>query len=158
MIKPLFIGVDPAFRRNGFAICIIDDTKEVCYKTFHSVVDYIFFINNLDAYNTVVVCIENSNMQPEIFDKKPTKKEQIEHARNIGKNQATSQIIYEYTKRLYASTTFQVSPKQKGAKPNLLQSRKMLEGYRYKALPANQDEMDALLLATIAVKFYYKKS
>ena len=151
MRKPIFIGIDPAFRINGFGICIIDHTKEISYKTFRSVADYLFFILQLDADNVVVSCIENSNLQPEIFNKPKTKAEQIKNAQGVGKNQATSQIVYDFTKRLYPKTTYQVSPKGKGAKPTPLQARQLAKGFTQLVIPSNQDEADALKLAIIAM-------
>lgn len=155
MRKPIFIGIDPAFRLNGFGICIIDHTKEISYKTFRSVADYLFFILRLDADNVVVSCIENSNLQPEMFkyktEKPKTKAEQINQAQNVGKNQATSQIVYDFTKRLYPNTTYQVSPKGKGAKPTPLQARQLAKGFTQLVVPSNQDEADALKLAIIAM-------
>jgi len=30
----IYIGIDPAFRQNGFAVCIIDERREVGFKIF----------------------------------------------------------------------------------------------------------------------------
>lgn len=117
--KPtIFIGIDPAFRKDGFAICIIDDSdNSVSFKVFRNgLLDFFSWILD-DAPDPiqVVFCVENSNLQDDTFDMRGSKAVVAKKSRSVGKNQAISQNTVDI---LIARgfTVVNISPKSKGKK------------------------------------------
>ena len=73
-MNKVIIGVDPAFRKNGFCMCIIDEDKEVAFITFKERTNFINWILNEMPKNSFVV-VENSNEQNITFDMRGSKQE-----------------------------------------------------------------------------------
>ena len=108
------IGCDPAFRKNGFSIAILDENNELHFKTFKKPINFIGWVM-FDMPTNSHVAVENSNLQESTFDMRGTKAVVAKKSRNVGKNQAISQIAYEmFNER--ALKVLNISPKRKGAK------------------------------------------
>ena len=154
--KPkIYIGIDPAFRKKGFAIAIIDTTDNtVNFKTFRNgFLDFLgWMISDRPNISDTVFCVENSNLQKVTFDMRGNKNVVARKSRNVGKNQAASQYTVD-TCRAYGFKVIDLSPKDKGGKWTedgfkwVVKSKKLILS---KAKP-NQDEKDALKLAVIAL-------
>lgn len=154
----LFIGIDPAFRAGGFAICIINkDTKHVHFTTFKK--GFLgfawWFINDSPDAAGVLVCVENSNLTGATFDMRGNKNVIARKSRNVGKNQAISQNTVDLVRTKYA--LIDLSPSQKGRKWTADQFKAIIkdEGHTVIKGRTNQDERDAYKLALIALKRPY---
>lgn len=141
------IGIDPAFRRNGFGLCVIDETGEVRFLRVRS---FLHFLNWLktDAPDDGVRCvIENSNLQDVTF----RRGWRITHAqsRDAGKNMAISQCTYDACVWKWGEKAVRgVSPREKGAKWGEGMARGVARSQGL-VLPAklSQDDIDAFALA-----------
>ena len=156
MNNKIFIGIDPAFRANGFAIAIIDTTDNtVLYKVFKD--GFLgftsWFLN--DSPDNAIICVENSNLQKATFNMRGSKNEVARKSRNVGKNQAISQCTVDLCRLKYK--VVDCSPKQKGGKWNKEQydSAMKREKHTTTKKTSNQDERDAYKLALIALKQPY---
>lgn len=174
----LWIGIDPAFRANGYTIAIIDATDStVRFIQFkNGFIDFIgWFLH--ESPDQAVVCVENSNLQNKTFkvaEKKSAIKKQMmrkgksakqaeiiadsslhKMSRDVGKNQAISQNTVDLL--MYKYPVVDISPKDKGAKWD--QQRFEIELKKNKHIVnkkrSNQDERDAYALALIALKKPY---
>jgi hypothetical protein len=148
-----FIGVDPAFRKNGFAICIIDNKdKSIDFKVFTTFVDFFGWLIN-DSPDEAFFCVENSNLQQVCFRKGQ------KAAMNAGKNMAVSQLTCDALEAKYTKQyVLGISPKEKGAKITdikafdyLLEDHKFTV-FNYNSLVSEQDKRDAYQLAYIGMK------
>lgn len=156
----VIIGVDPALRKNGFAICIYNViTNEVDFKVM-DFIDFIVYIENLNPVD-YIFCVENSNLQNLTFDMRGNKGIVARKSRNAGMNQAVSQLTCDLLSRK-GFKVIEISPKEKGHKMNheqieiIFGSEKHQNVSNYKGLKGEQDKRDAYKLAIIAK--YYKKS
>ena len=174
MKHSIIIGIDPAFRIKGFSIAIIDYTdRTVNFKTFkNGFIDFSSWLLH-DSPDSAVICIENSNLTNATFyshrckktkklltswqaKKNPnaqplSKNELSKMSRDVGKNQAISQITYDICKVFDKFDTYQISPKEKGAKWNTLHFKGVLKAERLTiTIPIDkvtQDEIDGLQMA-----------
>lgn len=152
----IYIGIDPAFRKNGFAVCIIDDDKTVRALVMKSFLEFIAWLRD-DAPEKAIAVVENSNMQNKTFDMSGNKATIAKKSRNVGANQAVSQITFELIKEKYGNLAFQVSPKQKGRKwtsamfLQVLKSEKhtylVVDPKELKTKKFKQDSIDAYQIA-----------
>jgi hypothetical protein len=150
----IYIGVDPAFRENGFYVCVLNDNI-ADFQQMKTFIDFVEFIdkiadNNLEAF----ICIENSNetnhtfISPQI--RSAPAREKI--SRDVGKNQAVSQMSVDYAKYRLIIGVYSVSPAEKGTKwdNRTMQFSLKESGYtvqNYKGLKGEQDKRDAYKLA-----------
>jgi len=150
----LYIGVDPAFREGGFYVCVLADNI-ADFQKMKTFIDFVEFIdkiadNNLEAF----ICIENSNetnhtfISPKI--RSAAAREKI--SRDVGKNQAVSQMSVDYAKYRLSFGVYSVSPAEKGTKwdNRTMQFSLKESGYtvqNYKGLKGEQDKRDAYKLA-----------
>lgn len=146
------IGVDPAFRKNGFAICIIDEDKDVRSIRFKSFLQFLSWLwVDGEAPDRAIVVVENSNLQKKTFDMTGSRAVIARKSRNVGKNQAISQAAFDALKIKYGETVFEISPKQKGRKWTKEMFLRVLksEGHNFLLTKpgVNQDEIDAYQLA-----------
>lgn len=159
--KHCFIGIDPAFRKSGFAICIIDEDNTVDFKKFKGFLEFLDWI--WDAPQNGVYCVENSNLQDVTFDMKGSKGVIAKKSRSVGKNQAISQCVFDVLVKMKL-IAYEVSPAQKGAKKNDKQIRWLMKHYghteisNYKGNEGEQDERDAYQLACIGMELFKKQS
>lgn len=174
--KPtIFIGIDPAERKNGFAICIIDTSDNtVSFKPFKSgLVDFFSWILN-DAPDQIQVlfCVENSNLQKELFythraidsgallsssqakyikSRKLSIGEIKTACMSVGKNQAISQNTVDILKaRNY--NVIDISPREKGKKWSEIECLAVSKQEKHELGKhiKNQDCRDSYKLALIA--------
>lgn len=142
----IVIGIDPAFRKTGFAIAILDETGEVEGRMFRGFLEFVQWVERHEwPGQTILVGIENSNLQNKTFDMKGSKGEIARRSRNAGANQAASQYTVDYCRHFFgAEYVFEISPRQKGRKWTQAQFRAVLkqEGHRT-AGKFNQDQRDA---------------
>lgn len=156
MANKIFIGVDPAFRQNGFAIAIIDKTDNtVNFKVFkNGFLDFTSWFL-FDSPDECIICVENSNLQNSTFDMSGNRRELARKSRDVGKNQAISQCTVDLLKTKY--NVINCSPKDKGKKWNHSQYKAEMQREKHTTIKAssNQDERDAYKLALIALKKPY---
>lgn len=150
----IYIGIDPAFRKDGFCMAMLDsETNEIEYKQFkNGFIDfYQWFLN--ESPEEAVVAIENSNLQNTTFDTKGNKVVVARKSRDAGKNQAISQITVDICKTKY--TVIDVSPKRKGRKWNDVAYNNVMrsEGITVPRT-SNQDKRDSAKLVLIAKRGY----
>lgn len=154
IMKYCYLGVDPAFRQDGFAVCLIEDGA----AKFHTIKGGLlgFFEYIYDLGDNVIACVENSNLQDVTFDMEGSKAVVAKKSRNVGANQAASEYTYQAAVMRWGDAkVFQVSPREKGKKYTpeqfawIVKSEKhKLEGYK----KSKQDHRDAYQLALIAVR------
>lgn len=154
MPKPVYIGVDPAFRAGGFTICILDMTEKTAVTKTLELLAFHDWLRSPDAPESCFVCVENSNLQNQSFDTRGNRDEIARKSRNVGCNQAVSQLAYESALKRYGpKNVFQVSPREKGKKitdARMFAAILQQDGILIQKLTLNQDERDAYMLATIA--------
>lgn len=142
--KHVFIGVDPAFRKNGFGMAILDEHKELKFTTFKEFVNFIAWVQN-ECPKNAIAAIENSYLQNKTFDMRGTLHEVAKKSRNVGLNQAASQIAYELLCD-HCLKVYNISPKEKGKKWGKIHAKTIIKqsGYDYDGGMLTQDHMDAL--------------
>jgi hypothetical protein len=156
MSAPVYIGVDPAFRQGGFWACILDMAdKSVVFKCFEDVLHWHDWLRSPDAPGSCFVCVENSNLQNQTFDMSGSREKVARGSRNVGTNQAVSELAYRSAVRRYGKgKVWQVSPKEKGRKwtPDQFGYIAQSDGVVLPKGPVNQDCRDAYQLASIGRK------
>ena len=152
--KPVYIGVDPAFRAGGFWACILDfQDNTVRFVAFRDLLHWHDWLRSNEAPEFAFVAIENSNAQNKSFDTRGNRGTLARKGRNVGTNQAVSQLAYESAVQRYGdSRVFSVSPKDKGSKYTLQQFALVAraDGMTLPSGPIGQDKRDAYKLAAIA--------
>ncbi len=156
MSKPVYIGIDPAFRKDGFCVCIIDEVGDVDFITFKD--GFLGFILWLwKAPDNVIVTIENSNLQNTTFVPKGANvATKMRRSRDAGKNMAASQYTVDTCRAKFGDhRTIEISPRAKGPKwsdKTFLLTVKQ-EGHKLLSYRGKQDERDAYKLALLGRKF-----
>lgn len=160
------IGIDPAFRDSGFTICIIQD-KIVSFYTMKTFINFLEWVNAnehiIDDHHIIVV--ENSNLQNLTFNMNGSKLIVAKMSRNVGANQAISQLVVDYLE--YNNfNVIGISPKDKGKKLDHKTTQLLMENekhilntekkHTYKGLNYEQDKRDAYKLALLGKKLYSK--
>lgn len=150
----IYIGLDPAFRKDGFGCCVIDRNKEVAFPVFRTFLDFIFWATDKETHREqAIVCIENSNLQEVTFNMSGSKSVIARKSRNVGKNQAVSQCCVDLCRWAFGQEyVFEVSPREKGKKWTHKQVVQVMKQEKHTCLKkrTNEDERDAYKLATIA--------
>lgn len=146
------IGIDPAFREKGFAICYLKfEEKENyhCFTTFKKPYHFFTKTNDFNDFGSLYFGIENSNLQNLTFreSKKISVAERI--SRNVGANQAVSQMVVDFLREYYGEQkVYEFSPRGKGKKDTQLDyERKCLALKLQPNKRTSQDERDAFKLA-----------
>jgi hypothetical protein len=152
MGKYYFIGIDPAFRKSGFCVCIIDPANTVEFKTFVSFLDFIEWCFVAPSPGNSYICVENSNLQDSTFDMSGSIYVVAKKSRHVGQNQAASQYTYDMCVKIWGKNAFQVSPREKGKKLNDLEFNSIVKKNKhtllnYKGNKNEQDKRDAYKLA-----------
>lgn len=178
-VKTILIGIDPAFREGGFAICCIEG-RDVRFVTFPNFLAFISWLRS-DRPEKARVCIENSNLQNTTFALNQivqgmlkgkytydgimqTVRYTAKLSRDAGKNQAASQYTVDVCRAYFgAENVFEISPKEKGAKVTshaICAAIAKANGHDFPK-KSNQDDRDAYMLAakllTIKPKIKIKK-
>jgi len=152
----IFIGIDPAFRKNGFSVAIIDkEDKTVWFPQVRSFFDFVMWAMDPQTHRAKAwICIENSNLQDVTFRRGG----KISHkqSRDAGKNQAISQCVVDFCRWAFDETrVVEISPRQKGGKwdDKYTASVARSEGHTFLKKRLSQDDRDAYQLATRAEGF-----
>jgi hypothetical protein len=158
-----YIGVDPAYREGGFYVCEIRAAVVIFYK-MKGFIDFVKYVDGLAENTTeVTICIENSNETNHTFISPKVRsapaREKI--SRDVGKNQAISQMSVDYCQYIIGTGIHSVSPAAKGMKWSDMITRAEaknhgLDLFNYKGLVSEQDKRDAFKLALMAKFEYFK--
>ncbi len=154
------IAVDPAFRANGFGIADININKKIC--TFHKCkkgfLQFQDFIKGMNFKETLFV-VENSNLQNKTFDMSGIKAVVARKSRNVGTNQAVSQLTVDHLRNVAPwANIIEISPRQKGKKIEdnktflLIVKSDGFELEGYKGLKGDQDLRDAYQIGMVGKK------
>lgn len=153
MIHQTIIGVDPAFRKGGFWVCILDFTDRTAQaQKFENVLDFDRWLRSAHAPIAALVCVENSNAQNVNFDTSGTRNVTARKGRNVGANQAVSQLTVQAAIDTYGELrVVSVSPLEKGKKitdPKMFLALVKSDGFTLSPkFPKNQDARDAYKIA-----------
>lgn len=154
----VFIGIDPAFRKDGFKGCVIDSiAKTVDFIAFEDLFDFYFWMEGREDLQSrrVLVFIENSNLQSVNFDMRGSVAEVARKGRNVGANQAISQLAVQAANMVFGKdNVIGISPKAKGSKLGELQSNALARLFSLEIKTRNQDERDAFKLAALAWAYH----
>ena len=157
-MSTIYIGLDPAFRKNGFGLCSIEG-DDVYFKRFKNYAHFLGWLNN-DRPESAFFCIENSNLTDATFYRGGSIPSQLKQSRNVGKNQAASQIAVDLLRIMYGKeNVHDISPRQKGRKWSKAHLQHIAKQEKHK-LPnkIKQDEIDAYQIALIGRKNYTLKN
>ena len=152
------IGVDPALRIKGMAVCFILPDKEVQFKRYKRFVDFIGAVITWVAYESPIVLVEDSSLQNVTFNNSINRAILSRMSRNVGMNQAASRIAYEWIKE-HDIEAYNISPEAKGKKFNKDIFMRVVASERFKFEPdfkpakISQDEIDAFFLALMAKNY-----
>jgi hypothetical protein len=159
-----YIGVDPAYRKGGYWVCEIRGAIVEFYK-MKGFIEFVTYIDDLaEKAIDVSICIENSNETNHTFIsstvRSPAAREKM--SRDVGKNQAISQMSVDYCNYIIGQGIYSVSPAEKGMKWSDLITKAEaknhgLELFNYKGLKSEQDKRDAFKLA-LRAKFEFFKA
>ncbi len=143
------IGIDPAFREKGFAICFLSIENNNNYHRFMTLEKPYHFFKKFNDFDDFYFGVENSNLQNLTFreSKKISVAERV--SRNVGANQAVSQMVVDFLKEYYGEQkVYEFSPREKGKKDTQLDhERKCLALKLQPNKRTSQDERDAFKLA-----------
>lgn len=148
------IGIDPAIRKNGFALCFYDTINKTIDFKIMDFIDFIFYVMDRDTYS-YKFAVENSNLQNLSFDMTGNKNVLARKSRNVGMNQAVSQLTCDLLKRR-GFEVVEISPKQKGAKLEHETFKALTMNMtvaNYKGLKGEQDKRDAFKIALLYEKY-----
>ena len=123
------------------------------FTVFSYYSDFLRFIMNV-KYSPLAIVIENSNLQASVFNYKASKSVLAKIARNVGQNQACSQITLDLCRELFIdSEIHDISPSDKGGKwdKETFISEITNRGHVYEG-SSNQDQRDAYKLALIGLQ------
>lgn len=145
------IGIDPAFRIGGFGVAIFDSSdRTMRFLGFADLIEFYDWLCSEESPEYAKCVIENSNLQNCTFDKRGTKAIISRKSRNVGANQAVSQLtVIACNKKYGKKNVIEISPKNKGVK----WSEKVFQGVlktmsiQSEKKRHNQDDRDAANLA-----------
>ena len=148
-----FVGIDPAIRHNGFAMCLIkDDTVHFAkYKQFE-----LWLYDALSWDKDAFIVVEDSSLQNITFSRYADNASKIKISRNVGMNQAVSKITIGWLTHL-GHKVQGISPQDKGKKWSLDYAMSVMKGVNLSytgKTKISQDEVDAFHLALIAKTIY----
>ena len=143
------IGIDPAARKAGFCVCVIDEEGTARFTTFGDVLDFVYWLDS-DGPENAIVTVENSNLQNVTFDMGGSKSVVARKSRNVGKNQEASRLTVKACIRKYGKGNVNnISPKQKGRKLNERETMSIatMKRHKFARYDGSQDARDAYKLA-----------
>ena len=163
-----YIGIDPALRKNGLAVCVIDSLLKKCitfrfrkYNDFHrwALGLPVQIVGGLPASafptGEFYVCIEDSNEDNSTFKgKKSTRNAYGAISRDAGKNMAVSALIIDAMTATYPKKLRIIAPSEKPqinrmSVVNTLKSN----GYDISGIDTEQeDEMWAVMFAFLLMR------
>lgn len=151
MTPAVRIGVDPAFRAGGFVVCILDTAERTAhFRAFRDVLAFDRWLQGPDAPDDAWVTVENSNATNANFDQSGSRGKVARKGRNVGTNQAVSQLAVQSALDRYGRCR-SVTPKQKGKKWSAREFEGALraDGVSAYGASGSQDARDAYKLATL---------
>ena len=157
--QPIYVGVDPAFRKNGFWAAILDAEKRMTFKAF-DLLTWHDWLRSDDAPAVCFLMVENSNLDNQTYKRHLTGTigEKLRKSRNVGANQSVSELAYISALRRYGPRfAFEISPEAKGQK---ITDQRVFEGLmrqegitfppgEFDKKESAQDKRDAAKLAVI---------
>lgn len=158
------VGLDPAFRKNGFGCCVLDVKRnKVEAVSFQVFADFKAFLMFISIKDHAIICenermiwgVENSNLQNQTFGRYQSGAKGLNKiSRNIGANQAVSQITVDILRWHFGdSNVLEFSPQQKGAKWNMDVANGILRNYGLSEIKKiSQDKIDALKIAILTLE------
>lgn len=152
------IGLDPAFRQNGFGCCVLDvDGRKVTNVTFDTFPDFMAFFQWVMSFECAAIFgVENSNLQNSTFGRYHSGAKALNKiSRNVGANQAVSQITVDILKwRFGNKNVLEFSPKEKGSKWSLYEAQSALVSLKVanSKVKMTQDQRDALKISILTYK------
>lgn len=147
-----YIGIDPAFRKDGFWTCCIEG-KLTTFTKAENVLEFDRLMQSNFYPEDAFVVVENSNEQNFTFDMFGSTAEVARKSRNVGTNQAVSQLtVQSCIDRYGIENVISISPKQKGQKYTEPQFKSIINQDKFSIVgyTGNQDQRDAFKLALIA--------
>jgi hypothetical protein len=117
----ILLGLDPAFRENGFAVAMYDPEdlfEPLRFVIFRNAGCFIGWLVN-DAPVLAYACVENSNLDSAVYHLHSRMNARTAAAVGIrvGKNQAISQLAVDLLRNRYGKhNVLEVSPSKKGGK------------------------------------------
>lgn len=115
----ILLGLDPAFRENGFAVAMYDPEdlfEPLRFVIFRNAGCFIGWLVN-DAPVLAYACVENSNLDSAVYHLHSRMNARTAAAVGIrvGKNQAISQLAVDLLRNRYSKhNVLEVSPSKKG--------------------------------------------
>jgi len=152
--QPIYIGVDPSFRKGGFWAAILDEERRVTFKSF-DLLTWHDWLRSGDAPAVCFVLVENSNLDNQTYKRHltGTLAEKLKKSRNVGTNQAVSELAYQSALRRYGPRfAFEIGPEAKGQKitdVRMFEGLMRQEGIELPTGGTNQDQRDAAKVALI---------
>jgi hypothetical protein len=127
----MYIGIDPAARRLGCALCVIRPAEGLAeFHRFDNALELVEFIAGV---KDAVFCVEDSSLINATYRGAASAAVQNRMSRNAGANQGISKLICEYLgKRYGTNNVLRLSPKGKGAPvldPEIFAQLLTAEGY-----------------------------
>jgi hypothetical protein len=154
------IGIDPAFRTDGFRAVIIDEDRIAQAYKFRRFLDFLKWIFSDDAPASAICCVENSNLDAKLYAYHRGKKggALATAARNVGANQAISQVTYETCLMKWPESTYQVSPARKGKVLPMATIARLMEAQGHQlAGKLDEDGRAAYQVALIGYSLHQQK-
>lgn len=150
------IGVDPAFRKKGMAVAVIDtENKTVYAKQMNGVIEFYLFISLLDKDDVESIIIEDASLQNVTFLKSKNPNVAARLSRNVGMVQAVSaQIVQVAEEKFGEEKVYAISPKEKGTKiydHALFCAYLRSVGLVFIGNKSSQDVRDAVKIASIGL-------
>lgn len=97
-------------------VCILDTAERTAhFRVFRDVLTFDRWLQGPDAPDDALVTVENGNATNTSFDQKGSRGSVARKGRNVGTNQAVSQLAVQSATDRYGKCR-SVSPKQKGKK------------------------------------------
>lgn len=154
--KPCLIGIDPAFRKSGFCVVVIDEENTAHARLFRSFLDFLKWLP--EAPDNAIVTIENSNEDNTLYDylRSQGPRARAASALSVGKNMAASQYTVDACRHRWENTgkVYSVSPREKGAKwdEKTFRAAAKADGVKLDNSFNSQDARDAYKLAVMGKK------
>ena len=104
------IGIDPAFRKSGTGVAVINKAARTMHLSMRNMADFIIEVCEASYDKETLFVVENSNLQNVSFRGAASGRF---GDRSVGKNQAVSQLVCDIAHKKGAAVV-EIAPKQKG--------------------------------------------
>ena len=161
--KIVYIGADPAFRKNGMAVFIKEsptDYYTIIFKNLRHFQKWIDGLMEDKAPEYAIVGVEVSENDiifeghfqnyMKLCKAKDSRNLRNKYAMSVGKNMAATQYVIDLFKEKYKPRhVFEITAKEKGAKLN---ERDLHRNYGIQITGSEQDERDAAVICEKAIQ------